>query len=154
MREADHTASSTETANSSQVSGRSGQRNGKNSAPNATGGSSRTATACPGPAEVGGQQRELQVPRPGQVDRDVAAAHPVGELAVAPQQDHGEQPLPEPHVGEAVAGVVAGDAAPLGQHRGQHGHPQQPEHGVGEQPGQGCLPVAAYRRYPARTSSG
>ena len=37
--------SSIDTANSSQVAGRSGQRNGKNTAPKATGGSSRMSTA-------------------------------------------------------------------------------------------------------------
>ncbi len=41
------TASATDTANSSHVWGRSGQRNGKNSAPNAAGGTSRSSTAWP-----------------------------------------------------------------------------------------------------------
>ena len=133
--------SSIDTANSSQVSGRSGQRNGKNSAPNGHRRQQPHEHGVAGAAEVGGEQRGLQVPRPAEVDHDVAGAHPARELAVAPQVHDVEQPLAEPHVGDRRGEVVAGDGAALGQHRDQHRRPQEAEHGVGGEPRQRGLPV-------------
>ena len=66
-------------------------------------------------AEVGREQRGLQVPRPAEVDDDVAGAHPARELAVAPQVDDVEQALAEPHVRDRRGDVVParpGRAAP------------------------------------------
>src|SRR5437660_4346406 len=71
-----------------------------------------------GAAEIGGEPRPLQVHGAAQVDHDVAADDPEGEIVPAPEVRDHEEALDEPDVGERVGGVVAADTGPAG-HDGQ-----------------------------------
>ena len=123
-------------------SGRSASAKPKKTAPKTIGTTARDSRRPGGPAEVGGQPGQLQVDRPGQVDRDVAGADPVGQLG--PGEDHHDrdQALRHPGVGRQAGRVVAGHGA-AGRVRDAEQDRQldDAEDGVDEHAGERCLPV-------------
>ncbi len=86
-------------------------------------------------AHGGGDRGGLHVEGAQEVDGDVAGLDPLGHVGAPEEVDRAEQTLGEPDVGAHPRRVVAGQLAAGGLDGGeQHGHLEQPEGGVGDQP--------------------
>ncbi|WP_279579949.1 hypothetical protein [Fodinicola feengrottensis] len=94
-----------------------------------------------GAADVGAEIRPERIDRPQQIGGDIPRAYSIGQVRPAPDRDHSEQALADPHETNQLLAAVAGHRA-RGAGDGQH-HvtTHETENRVGEKRGHGGLPV-------------